>query len=101
MFDSRKTYAGERGRTTSTGFQDRRIRPLCHPSDAAMMRVSSRSDHCARRVDTNADTNPRNNPAVDDPKAIVRRGYDLVSRAYRADDADDGMYADWIHMLEG
>ncbi len=35
-----------------------------------------------------------------DPKAIVRRGYDLVSRTYRADDADDGTYADWLDILE-
>ena len=35
-----------------------------------------------------------------DEKRIVRRGYDLVSRAYRADDADDGMYADWLDLLE-
>jgi SAM-dependent methyltransferase len=38
--------------------------------------------------------------AMEDPKSIVRRGYDLVSRAYRADDADDGMYADWLDLLE-
>lgn len=38
--------------------------------------------------------------AVEDPKAIVRRGYDLVSRAYRADDAGDGSYADWLGALE-
>jgi SAM-dependent methyltransferase len=38
--------------------------------------------------------------SLEDPKSIVRRGYDLVSRAYRADDADDGMYADWLDMLE-
>lgn len=37
---------------------------------------------------------------LDDPKAIVRRGYDLVSWAYRADDADDGEYADWLDALE-
>jgi ubiquinone/menaquinone biosynthesis C-methylase UbiE len=37
---------------------------------------------------------------LEDPKAIVRRGYDLVSRAYRADDADDGVYAEWLVMLE-
>lgn len=35
-----------------------------------------------------------------DPKAIVRRGYDLVSRAYRADDAEDGEYAEWLGLLE-
>jgi SAM-dependent methyltransferase len=37
---------------------------------------------------------------VDDPKAIVRRGYDRVSRAYRAGDADDGQYAAWLELLE-
>jgi SAM-dependent methyltransferase len=37
---------------------------------------------------------------LDEHKAIVRRGYDRVSHAYRADDADDGIYADWIEMLE-
>jgi SAM-dependent methyltransferase len=37
---------------------------------------------------------------VKDPKSIVRRGYDLVSRAYRADDADDGQYGDWLDLLE-
>lgn len=35
-----------------------------------------------------------------DPKSIVRRGYDLVSRAYRADDADEGVYKDWLDELE-
>lgn len=30
----------------------------------------------------------------------MRHGYDLVSRAYRADDADDGLYADWLDVLE-
>lgn len=38
--------------------------------------------------------------SVDDPKALVRRGYDLTSRAYRADDADDGAYAEWLDVLE-
>ncbi len=38
--------------------------------------------------------------SLDDPKSIVRRGYDLVSAAYRADDADDGVYAEWLHALE-
>src|SRR5437660_2149649 len=37
---------------------------------------------------------------VDDPKDIVRRGYDLVSRAYRADDADDSHYAAWLELIE-
>lgn len=35
-----------------------------------------------------------------DPKTIVRHGYDLVSRAYRADDADEGEYAPWLDILE-
>jgi SAM-dependent methyltransferase len=38
--------------------------------------------------------------SVDDPKALVRRGYDLVSRAYRADDAEDGVYGEWLELLE-
>ena len=37
---------------------------------------------------------------MDDPKAIVRHGYDLVSRAYRADDAGEGAYAHWLDFLE-
>ena len=37
---------------------------------------------------------------MNDPKSIVRRGYDLVSRAYRADDADDGEYSEWLDELE-
>ncbi|TMG62008.1 MAG: class I SAM-dependent methyltransferase [Chloroflexi bacterium] len=37
---------------------------------------------------------------VDDPKDIVRRGYDLVSRAYRADDGDDSQYAAWLELVE-
>jgi 2-polyprenyl-3-methyl-5-hydroxy-6-metoxy-1,4-benzoquinol methylase len=37
---------------------------------------------------------------VDDPKAIVRHGYDLVSRTYRTDDASDGEYAAWLDILE-
>lgn len=37
---------------------------------------------------------------VKDPKSVVRRGYDLVSRAYRADDADEGEYGDWLDLLE-
>ena len=37
---------------------------------------------------------------VEDPKDIVRRGYDLVSRAYRADDADDGQYGNWLDLLD-
>lgn len=35
-----------------------------------------------------------------DPKAIVRRGYDLVSQTYRADDADEGIYGEWLDALE-
>lgn len=30
----------------------------------------------------------------------MRRGYDLVSRAYRADDAGEGEYAEWLDLLE-
>jgi len=30
----------------------------------------------------------------------VRRGYDLVSQAYRADDASEGEYAAWLDLLE-
>lgn len=37
---------------------------------------------------------------MDDPKGIVRRGYDLVSRAYRADDAGDGEHGPWMDLLE-
>lgn len=37
---------------------------------------------------------------VENSKAIVRRGYDRVSRAYRADDADDGEYGSWLDLLE-
>ena len=35
-----------------------------------------------------------------DPKAVVSRGYDLVSRAYRADNATEGEYAEWLDLLE-
>jgi 2-polyprenyl-3-methyl-5-hydroxy-6-metoxy-1,4-benzoquinol methylase len=38
--------------------------------------------------------------AVDDKKAIVRRGYDRVSHAYRADDAVDGQYGEWLDLFE-
>ncbi|GAA4985262.1 class I SAM-dependent methyltransferase [Actinopolymorpha pittospori] len=34
-----------------------------------------------------------------DPKDVVRRGYDAISHAYRADDADEGGYAPWIRGL--
>ncbi len=37
---------------------------------------------------------------MSDPKAVVRRGYDLVSRAYRADEAEEGAYAEWLDLLE-
>lgn len=37
---------------------------------------------------------------MDDPKAIVRHGYDLVSRAYRADDAGDAQYSSWLEIVE-
>jgi SAM-dependent methyltransferase len=35
-----------------------------------------------------------------DPKTTVRRGYDLVSQTYRADDADEGKYSEWLDLLE-
>ena len=35
-----------------------------------------------------------------DPKALVRRGYDLVSQAYRADHAREGEYGAWLDLLE-
>ena len=38
--------------------------------------------------------------SLEDPKSIVRHGYDLVSLAYRADSADDGIYAGWLDTLE-
>jgi len=38
--------------------------------------------------------------SMEDPRSVVRRGYDLVSRAYRADDAEDGSYAEWLNMVE-
>ena len=34
-----------------------------------------------------------------DPKDVVRRGYDAISYRYRADDADDGRYAEWLADL--
>jgi SAM-dependent methyltransferase len=36
-----------------------------------------------------------------DPRDIVRSGYDAVSTAYRADNAPDGEYADWLADLAG
>jgi SAM-dependent methyltransferase len=33
------------------------------------------------------------------PKEQVRRGYDIVSYAYRADDAEDGVYGEWLGEL--
>ena len=38
--------------------------------------------------------------AMSDPKSMVQHGYDLVSRAYRADDAVEGQYAEWLDLLE-
>ncbi len=38
--------------------------------------------------------------SVADPKSIVRHGYDLVSHAYRADNAADGGYEEWLDLLE-
>lgn len=37
---------------------------------------------------------------VMDPKEVVRRGYDRVSRAYRGDDAGEGQYGPWLDLLE-
>ncbi len=34
-----------------------------------------------------------------DPKEVVRRGYDVISYAYRGDDGDDPRYARWIGEL--
>lgn len=34
-----------------------------------------------------------------DPKEMVRKGYDVVSYAYRADDAEDGAYGEWLDEL--
>ncbi|MBA2530209.1 MAG: class I SAM-dependent methyltransferase [Euzebyales bacterium] len=36
-----------------------------------------------------------------DPKQIVRRGYDAVSRRYRGDDDDDPRYAAWLAEITG
>jgi 2-polyprenyl-3-methyl-5-hydroxy-6-metoxy-1,4-benzoquinol methylase len=37
--------------------------------------------------------------AIDDPKDLVRRGYDALSWHYRRDDADDGAYGPWLAAL--
>ena len=37
---------------------------------------------------------------MNDPKAIVRAGYDAVSHAYRADDAPDEPYRSWLQLLD-
>lgn len=37
---------------------------------------------------------------MNDPKEVVRRGYDLVSLAYRSDDAGEEQYRDWLDLLE-
>jgi SAM-dependent methyltransferase len=34
-----------------------------------------------------------------DPKQLVRRGYDALSYRYRADDAEDGNYGPWLAAL--
>jgi ubiquinone/menaquinone biosynthesis C-methylase UbiE len=34
-----------------------------------------------------------------DPKQLVRRGYDALSYRYRADDAEDGNYGPWLAVL--
>jgi SAM-dependent methyltransferase len=38
---------------------------------------------------------------ADDPKELVRVGYDLLGDAYRADDAADAHYAEWLEELAG
>jgi hypothetical protein len=35
----------------------------------------------------------------DDPRQLVRRGYDALSYRYRADDAEDGNYGPWLAAL--
>jgi SAM-dependent methyltransferase len=37
--------------------------------------------------------------SVEDPKQLVRRGYDRLGDRYRADDADEGIYAPWLATL--
>jgi SAM-dependent methyltransferase len=37
---------------------------------------------------------------MEDPKAIVRAGYDAVSHAYRPDDAGDQPYRGWLELLD-
>ncbi|WP_131785655.1 class I SAM-dependent methyltransferase [Protofrankia symbiont of Coriaria ruscifolia] len=37
---------------------------------------------------------------INDPKDVVRRGYDAVSRRYRGDDAQEGQYGPWITRLQ-
>lgn len=36
----------------------------------------------------------------EDPKELVRRGYDAISYAYRSDDAADGNYRRWIDQFQ-
>jgi len=38
-------------------------------------------------------------PDPRDPREMVRRGYDALSYRYRADDAAEGHYADWLTAL--
>jgi SAM-dependent methyltransferase len=38
---------------------------------------------------------------ADDPKGLVRTGYDLLGDAYRADDDADAHYAEWLEELAG
>lgn len=38
---------------------------------------------------------------MDDPKALVRAGYDALSLRYRADDAEVGRYGPWLARLLG
>jgi SAM-dependent methyltransferase len=44
------------------------------------------------------DTGPNADPSTD-PKEVVRRGYDAVSRHYRADDADPDTHRPWVTEL--
>jgi len=37
---------------------------------------------------------------MSDPKSMVQHGYELVSRAYRADDAVDGQYPEFLDLRE-
>src|SRR5258706_78271 len=57
----------------------RGLRPPEHSRGAARSRTVANAPHWSERV---------------------RRGYDTASYAYRADDAESGPYANWIHRLD-